>query len=183
MFNVLKQTNGSLIHDGIRATECFWSDGAEMWLFLKLFLQTSSFEPQHKVLLISDEIIYCNDKLRPLKLLFPHLWEWGAFNVTYIYNSFTPANSLYSRSIIFAVQKISPSSYDDYSKKKESDNSVSKNKMCGHAHNLKSWSTYDDFCQGCSVFYHSFVSSSFDFFIPKNSDILMGKKVKILCYL
>lgn len=137
---LLKQTNGSLIHDGIRATECSWSDGGEMWFFLKLFLRTSSFEPQHKVLLISDEMIYCSDKPSPLKLLFPHLWEWGVFNVTFIYNSFTPANSLYSKSIIFAVQKISPSSYDDYWKeKKESDNSVLKNKMCGRAHNLKSY--------------------------------------------
>ena len=143
-----------------------------MWLFLKLFLQTPSFEPQHKVLLKSDQMIYCNDKPSSLKLLFLHLWEWETLNVTFTYSRVTPANPLYSHNSCRAKE------FPFYWKKEPENSVLKKVWLCTQSEII--WLTYDDFCQKCSVFHCSLVSNALDAFTPKNFNIFMGKKSKNL---
>lgn len=176
---LIKQTNGSFIHDGMKSAEFSWADGGERWLFLKLSLQTPSFEPQHKVLLKSDQMVNCKDKASPLKLLFLHLWEWGPFNVTFIYigspqlTHYIPSPQSLCKTIALHVMMITE-------KKRQS---FKTQKVWSHTQPEVIQSTYDNFCQEYSLFYCRLVSSAFDFFIPKNSDIFIGIKAKIILYL
>lgn len=108
------------------------------WRNMIIIETIPAFQPQHKVFMKSGEMIHCNDKSSPLKLLCLHLGELGAFHVVLIYK-FNSSESTYTASPSFFQCKRIYFQIMMIPETKDPDNSYLKNRMCGHAHNLQSY--------------------------------------------